>query len=190
MSAALARPYDTRDLPADFGRVIGATAEREGDVEFFRRMLVEANSGTNLVGASTLDDFWRRHFIDSAQLVWFAPDARTWADLGIGAGLPGIILAILMKGRAGARVYLVESMAKRCQFLAEVVRALDLPARVNHARAEALNLEVDVVTARACAPLDRLLGLARPCMTAGARGLFLKGGAWTRKSRRRARPGV
>jgi 16S rRNA (guanine527-N7)-methyltransferase len=120
-------------------------------------------------------DFWRRHFLDSAQLIALAPNAQVWADLGSGAGLPGVVLAILMKGQEGARVHLVESMAKRCRFLAEVVGALGLPAEVHNARAEDLKLNVEVVTARACAPLTRLLGFSRPYLARGAKGLFLKG---------------
>jgi 16S rRNA (guanine527-N7)-methyltransferase len=72
-------------------------------------------------------------------------------------------------------VHLVESMAKRCRFLEEVVTALDLPATVHHARAEDLDISVDVVTARACAPLGRLFGYARPYLRRGAIGLFMKG---------------
>ena len=172
---AAAMSLDASPLPADFMAAIGMNAEREREVEWFREMLTAANAHINLVGASTLADFSRRHLIDSAQLVWFEPEARLWADLGSGAGLPGIILAILMKGRAGAHVHLVESMAKRCQFLAEVAARLELPATLHHARAEDLSLEVEIVTARACAPLTRLFGFSRPYMARGARGLFLKG---------------
>ena len=85
------------------------------------------------------------------------------------------MLAILLKGRPGAQVHLVESSAKRCRFLEAVVEALDLPAEVHNARAEDLALKVDVVTARACAPLARLLGFAQPYLARGAHGLFLKG---------------
>jgi 16S rRNA (guanine527-N7)-methyltransferase len=116
-----------------------------------------------------------RHAWDSAQLLELAPEALTWADLGAGAGLPGLVLAILGKGRAGFRVHLVESMAKRCRFLSEVTQALALPAAVHNTRAENLDLAVDIVTARACAPLSRLLGYARPYLGRGAEGLFLKG---------------
>jgi len=66
-------------------------------------------------------------------------------------------------------------MAKRCRFLSDVVRALDLPATVHNDRAENLKLSVDIVTARACAPLHRLLGYAQPYFRLGATGLFLKG---------------
>src|SRR6516225_7652582 len=83
-------------LPADFLGAVGASPAHLEDVERFRSRLVQANQVMNLVGRSTLEDFWRRHFIDSAQLVWAAPSAIVWADLGSGAGLPGLILAILM----------------------------------------------------------------------------------------------
>ena len=122
-----------------------------------------------------MDAFWGRHAFDSAQLLPLAPEARTWADLGAGAGFPGVVLAILMKGREGARVHLVDSMAKRCRFLAEVVESLALPAEVHNARAESLSLTVDIVAARACAPLPRLLEFAWPYLRNGATGLFLKG---------------
>jgi 16S rRNA (guanine527-N7)-methyltransferase len=104
-----------------------------------------------------------------------APEANVWADLGAGAGLPGVVLAILGKGRAGFRIHLVESIAKRCRFLTAVIGELELPASVHNARAENLKLAVDIVTARACAPLARLLGYAQPYLKAGATGLFLKG---------------
>jgi 16S rRNA (guanine527-N7)-methyltransferase len=141
----------------------------------FRDLLTDANQHMNLVGESTLADFWVRHFLDSAQLLILAPGARTWADLGAGAGFPGVVLAILLAGRPGVRIHLVESMAKRCRFLAEVVRVLDLPAEIHHGRAEQTALKVDVVTARACAPLTRLLGFARPTLRGRTKGLFLKG---------------
>ena len=174
MSAAAPLP-EPPALPSGFLAAIGMNAERKRDIERYREILTAANSHTNLVGASTLQDFERRHVIDSAQLMWFEPLALTWADLGSGAGLPGIVLAILMKGRAGGHVHLVESMAKRCRFLAEVVGALALPATLHHGRAEAVSVSVQVVTARACAPLPRLLDFAQPFFARGARGLFLKG---------------
>jgi 16S rRNA (guanine527-N7)-methyltransferase len=173
MSAAA--PLEAPELPPDFFKVVGVSPALERDLEAYKALLIAANQKMNLVGDSTLGEFWRRHFVDSAQLLWFSPTSLVWADLGSGAGLPGLILAILLKGRSGARVHLVESMAKRCRFLAEVVEALALPASVHHGRAEAFRLKVEVVTARACAPLDRLLGYAQPYFEGGARGLFLKG---------------
>jgi 16S rRNA (guanine527-N7)-methyltransferase len=168
-------PLDAPSLPCGFFEAIGMNAERARDIQRYRELLTVANGHMNLVGQSTLLDFERRHVIDSAQLVWFAPKTLTWADLGSGAGLPGIVLAILMKGRDGAHVHLVESMAKKCRFLAEVATALALPITLHHARAEGVSVAVDVVTARACAPLPRLLDFAQPFFARGARGLFLKG---------------
>jgi 16S rRNA (guanine527-N7)-methyltransferase len=158
-----------------FARETGATPEQMADLDRFRELLAAWNENMNLVGPATLDVFWNRHAWDSAQLVKLAPEALTWADLGAGAGLPGLVLAALGKGRAGFHVHLIESMAKRCRFLSEVVGTLGLPATVHNARAENLQLAVDIVTARACAPLARLLGYARPYLQAGATGLFLKG---------------
>lgn len=153
----------------------GATPEQVTDLDQFRHMLAARNEVMNLVGPATLPDFWNRHAWDSAQLLKIAPDAATWADLGAGAGFPGLVLAILGKGRPGFHVHLVESMAKRCRFLSEVADTLALPASVHNDRAENLDLAVDIVTARACAPLARLLGYARPYLKRGALGLFLKG---------------
>ncbi len=158
-----------------FARAAKATPQQVADLERFLELLTQGNAVMNLVGPATLPDFWNRHAWDSAQLVRLAPEALVWADLGAGAGFPGLVLAILFKERPGAHLHLVESMAKRCRFLSEVVADLSLPATVHHERAENLLLPVDIVTARACAPLHRLLGYARPYLTAGAPGLFLKG---------------
>lgn len=159
----------------DFARISGATADQMERLETYLDLLAEWNEKMNLVGPATLPDFWNRHVLDSAQLLDLAPEARTWADLGTGAGLPGVVLAILGRGRPGFHVHLVESLQKRCRFLDEVVRRLDLPATVHNARAEDIRLKADVVTARACAPLTRLLAFARPYLKQGALGLFLKG---------------
>ncbi|MDE2487461.1 MAG: 16S rRNA (guanine(527)-N(7))-methyltransferase RsmG [Alphaproteobacteria bacterium] len=171
---AVAEPQSVTDAES-FGAVSGATPAQVADLERYRQMLAERNEVMNLVGPATLADFWNRHAWDSAQLMKLSPDTTTWADLGAGAGLPGLVLAILGKDRPGFHVHLVESMAKRCRFLTEVVAALGLPATVHNARAENLNLAVDSVTARACAPLHRLLGYARPYLAKGATGWFLKG---------------
>lgn len=160
---------------AEFQRAVGATEAQMADLVRYRALLEEGAAVMNLVGPATLPDFWRRHALDSAQLLALAPEARTWADLGTGAGLPGVVLAILLKGREGAKVWLVDSQAKRCRFLQQVIEALDLPAEVINARAETVAPSAEVVTARACAPLDRLLTFAWPSLKGGALGLFLKG---------------
>jgi len=160
---------------ASFAAAANATEAQVADLSRFLDRLAEGNEVMNLVGPKTIPDFWNRHAWDSAQLLKFAPEALVWADLGAGAGFPGLVLAILGKGRDGFHVHLVESMAKRCRFLSQIVAELDLPATVHNERAENLDLAVDIVTARACAPLVRLLGYARPYLKSGATGLFLKG---------------
>ena len=158
-----------------FQALTKATPAQMADLEIFRQRLIETNAVMNLVGPDTLPDFWNRHAWDSAQLLAHAPDAVRWADLGAGAGLPGIVLAILLKGRPGAHVFLIDSLAKRCRFLDGLVKELSLPATVINGRAEDQKVTVEVVTARAVAPLDRLLGYAQPYLQSGALGLFLKG---------------
>jgi 16S rRNA (guanine527-N7)-methyltransferase len=178
MSAAAPQPDPALSEVTDaasFAAVTGADAQALSDLEQYRSYLADWNQRMNLVGPATLDVFWSRHAWDSAQILPLAPEALTWADLGTGAGLPGIVLAILGKHRPGFHVHLVESMAKRCRFLTEVVEGLALPATVHNSRAEDLSLAVDIVTARACAPLSRLLGYGRPYLQRGAVALFLKG---------------
>lgn len=160
---------------ASFQTASGATDAQMADLERFRELLAEGNAVMNLVGPSAMEAFWPRHVWDSAQLLRLEPEAKVWADLGAGAGFPGLVLAILLKNTPGATVHLIESMAKRCRFLEAVVGTLNLPAKVHNARAEALSLDVEVVTARACAPMVRLLGYAEPYLRRGATGLFLKG---------------
>ena len=186
----------------DFARLTGAMPEQVAAVERYRVMLADWNQRMNLVGPSALASFWLRHAYDSAQLLdiaSFSPPSRralepssgpsdhllpegeettplVWADLGTGPGLPGVILAILLKGRPGARVHLVESLQKRCRFLQAVADELDLPTVIHNGRAESTGLSgIDIVTARACAPMDKLLGYAQPTLKGKARGLFLKG---------------
>ncbi|MBU1347194.1 MAG: 16S rRNA (guanine(527)-N(7))-methyltransferase RsmG [Alphaproteobacteria bacterium] len=159
----------------EFQRLTAAASERMAEMERFRALLTEANAVMNLVGPDSLPDFWNRHAWDSAQLLDRAGLARTWADLGAGAGFPGLVLAILSKGKAGAHVWLIDSLQKRCRFLQAVVDELALPATVVWGRAEEQALKVDVVTARAVAPMEKLLGYAQPYLSRGAQGLFLKG---------------
>jgi 16S rRNA (guanine527-N7)-methyltransferase len=160
---------------AAFQRLTGCTDTQLADLTRFQALLAEWNEVMNLVGPATIATYWNRHAWDSAQLLTFAPEAKTWADLGAGAGLPGVVLAILLKGTPGAKVHLVESMAKRCRFLRVVADELKLPVEIHNARAEELDLKVDVVTARACAPMVRLLGYAQPYLKRGAVAWFLKG---------------
>ena len=163
------------DPVAAFRAHAGASETQIADLTAFLGMLTEANAVMNLVGPDSLPDFWNRHAWDSAQLLALAPEALTWADLGAGAGFPGVVLAILLKDRPDAHVWLIDSLGKRCRFLDQVVEALDLPATVVNGRAEEQDVEVDIVTARAVAPMEKLLAYAQPYFQLGAQGLFLKG---------------
>lgn len=161
--------------PSEFQTLRGATPAQMADLETLIDRLTTANAVMNLVGPDSLPEAWSRHILDSAQLLDLAPDASTWADLGAGAGFPGLVLAILLKDRADSHVWLIDSLGKRCRFLQSVVEALSLRATVVNGRAEDQHIKVDVVTARALAPMDRLLGYAQPYLQRGAQGLFLKG---------------
>jgi 16S rRNA (guanine527-N7)-methyltransferase len=134
---------------------------------------------TNLIAPATIPEIWTRHVADSLQLLPLAPDARIWLDLGSGGGFPGLAIACALADTPGARVHLVESNGKKAAFLREAIRVAGAPAIVHHARIEqmgtALDECVDVVTARAVAPLADLLGLAEPWLKKGAQGLFPKG---------------
>ena len=139
----------------------------------YAALLRQWSARINLVAASTLADPWRRHFLDSAQLVpLLPPGAGNLIDLGSGAGFPGLVLAIM----GVPCVELIEADARKCAFLREAARVTATAVTIRHARIEAVPPHpVAVVTARACAPLDRLLALAAPFLGPGSRCLFLKG---------------
>src|SRR5215469_9516584 len=86
---------------AAFQAAVGASGAQMADLQAYLALLIEWNEKMNLVGPSALAEFWPRHAYDSAQLLRFAPDALTWADLGAGAGFPGLVLAVLLKGLPG-----------------------------------------------------------------------------------------
>jgi 16S rRNA (guanine527-N7)-methyltransferase len=166
--------------PAEVQRDLGLDVSRETieRLETHRRLLAEWSERMNLVGPRELDLFWSRHALDSAQLLRLAPEAKRWVDLGAGAGFPGLVVAAFLAGQEGASVHLVESTGKKAQFLQAVVDAADLPAKVFNCRIEAFGAgegPYDVVTARALAPLNRLMGYAKPILDRGAQGLFHKG---------------
>jgi len=148
-------------------------------LESFVQLVIARQKTLNLVAASTIPQIWTRHIADSLQLLSLAPEARTWIDLGAGAGFPGLVIACALADVPGARVELVESTQKKASFLRDVADALSLPAIVHALRIEDFTARnagrFDVVTARALAPLDKLLGYANPLLKRGALGLFPKG---------------
>src|SRR5205085_12331733 len=105
-------------------------------LESFVRLVIERQKALNLVAASTIPQIWTRHVADSLQLLPLAPEARTWIDLGAGAGFPGLVIACALADVPGACVELVESTQKKANFLREVVHALSLAAIVQRMRIE------------------------------------------------------
>jgi 16S rRNA (guanine527-N7)-methyltransferase len=167
--------------PADFARDLGRPVSRETmeRLETHRRLLAEWSQRMNLVGPKELEAYWSRHALDSAQLLKLAPAGATrWVDLGSGAGFPGLTLACFLAERPGAVVHLVESTAKKAAFLRAVAEEAHLPVKVFNQRIEDFGADegpYDVVTARALAPLNRLIAYAKPILDRGALGLFHKG---------------
>lgn len=148
------------------------------DIRIFESILIEKNQVMNLVGPTTLPQFWQRHVLDSLQLLNHVDRSLIWADLGAGAGFPGLILAIgfkWLKPYFGSHIYLVDSLGKRCRFLDEVAKRLNLEVSIINARVESFDKKVDRVTARAFAPLPRLLECAESLLAKPAQGLILKG---------------
>lgn len=160
---------DSREIPPE----VLARLDR------FVATLRQWQAKTNLVAPSTLTELWTRHIADSLQLLPLAPDARHWVDLGSGAGFPGLVIACALADRPGTVVHLVESNLKKAAFLREAARLTGAPARVYAVRIEdfvdGFAEPVEIVTARALAPLDNLLESAYPLLTRGAEALFLKG---------------
>lgn len=150
--------------PEAFAAQAGVSRETMAKFRIYLERLEKWQERVNLVGPSTLADPWRRHFLDSAQIlskyreVHGDDGARTWLDLGSGAGFPGLVLALLGAGR----VHLIEANRKKCAFLREVIRATRAgEVTVHNLRIEALEpFPVDVITGRAVAPLAEILSLS------------------------------
>jgi 16S rRNA (guanine527-N7)-methyltransferase len=153
--------------------------ETLGRLEIYANLLEKWQRVLNLVGKSSLDDLWIRHFADSLQVAEAAPEARRWLDLGSGAGFPGLVTAIRYADEPGALVHLVEADRCKCAFLQNVIRETSAPAIVHCGRLEkvlpALGEKIDAVSARALAPLEALLGHAEKFIDQGAVGVFSKG---------------
>jgi 16S rRNA (guanine527-N7)-methyltransferase len=160
--------------------LIPVSRETSDRLDRFVELLLKWQMVTNLIAPSTIPHLWTRHIADSLQTAAIAPEARAWVDIGSGGGFPGVVVASMLCGKPGAVVHLVESNAKKAAFLREAKRMTGAPIEVHAERIEQFVERypgpVDVVTARALAPLPRLLELASPLLTRnGVRGLFLKG---------------
>ncbi|MGD0562482.1 MAG: 16S rRNA (guanine(527)-N(7))-methyltransferase RsmG [Roseiarcus sp.] len=153
--------------------------ETEARLAVYVDLLARWRKVTNLISEASFAEVWTRHIADSAQLLALAPHAQRWVDMGSGAGFPGMVIAIQLADVAGARVHCLESDQRKCAFLREVARATGAPAEIHAVRIESIDPEslapVDAVTARALAPLPRLLEFAKVWIAQGAVGVFPRG---------------
>ena len=159
--------------------LLPVSRETLGRLDRFVAILLAWQKRINLIAPASVGEIWTRHVADSLQLLPLAPAARVWLDLGAGGGFPGLALACALADTPAARVHLIESNGKKAAFLREAVRVTGAPAIVHHARIEHMGTKLDesieIVTARALAPLTDLLGLAEPWLKRGAQALFPKG---------------
>ena len=165
MDEATARAWMERDY--------NVPRETMARLDDFAALLRDENERQNLVSRASLDQLWRRHIADSAQLLRFAPDSQaSWIDLGTGAGFPGLIVALLHAGP----VTLVEERRLRADFLRRAAETLRVTVDIVQAKAQSLpRRPFDVISARAFAPLDRLLDFGTGFSTAKSVWLLPKG---------------
>ena len=168
---------DSAFAASDFAALSDVSRETFEDFQSYEALLAKWNRKINLVSPAAAKDFWGRHALDSWQITrHLPPNFENCLDLGSGAGFPGIALAIYCKERGQGKVTLVESAGKKANFLRAVIRDLKLPAQVWADRAEKLPPKpYDIITARAFAPLPRLLTYAHPFWGNGTIALLLKG---------------
>ncbi|MBP7062982.1 16S rRNA (guanine(527)-N(7))-methyltransferase RsmG [Ferrovibrio sp.] len=167
--------------PHEFQQATGCDAAALARLQIYAAQLVKWQKAINLVAPNTLPDLWRRHFLDSAQLLPLAEPVAgqpgIWLDLGAGGGFPGLVLAAMLPGRA---FVLVESDTRKAVFLRETARAMDVPVTVLSQRIEAVSREtllprVAVISARALAPLAELLAWSARFADTDTMLLFPKG---------------
>lgn len=151
----------------------GVSRETLEKLEIYEALLLKWQRKINLVGPSTVKWIWHRHFLDSIQLLPLAPtDWQKWLDIGSGAGFPGLPVAIV----SGKSAVLIESDQRKAIFMREVIRQTNASAIVLNQRIEdAARQDADVISARALAPLDKLLDLANRHRGKNTVYLFLKG---------------
>lgn len=156
----------------------GVSRETIDRLDIYGAQLAKWQQSINLVGPETLVELWPRHIIDSLQLLPLLEGKGRIVDLGSGAGLPGMVLAIALAENQCADVRLVESNAKKAAFLRHISMLTEAKAQVMNQRLEqaipALS-STQVITARALAPLTQLLKWCEPLLKSGAMALFHKG---------------
>lgn len=166
-----------------FTEVVDVSRETLERLRAYEALLKKWNPKINLVSSSTLSEVWTRHFLDSAQIFALASAGAHWADLGSGGGFPGLVIAILAaEKRAEMKITLVESDLRKSAFLANVARELGLTVDLITQRIEACSpLNADSLSARALAPLDKLLDFAGLHLAPGGVAIFQKGENWRRE---------
>lgn len=160
---------------ADFAAAFDVSRETLCRFDQYAALLSEWQVLMNLVGPQTIPDVWHRHFFDSAQLLAIAGIGHSWLDIGAGAGFPGMVIAMLDQQ---AKVTLVESITKKCRFLAAASTALIQNDHVTISNCRIENLarqKFDVITARALAGLDQLFDWALPYAGSGTQWVLPKG---------------
>lgn len=152
---------------------LNVSRETQERLEAYVALLLKWQNAINLIGPGTIKDVWSRHIHDCGQLMPYIPlSTNTVVDLGSGAGLPGMVLAIMGQ----ANITLIESDSRKCAFLREAARETNSDVNIIDSRIEEVkNMGADVVTARALAPLERLLDLSKSVTKPNTIYLFLKG---------------
>ena len=167
------RPVRLPLNPTGFARISGVSRETLAKLIAYVELLSQWNRRINLVSANTMGDIWRRHILDCAQLAKYLPrQARVVADLGAGAGLPGLVLAAM----GVPDMHLVESDLRKSAFLREAARIMDVAVALHPERIEKVAaFPADAVVARACAPLDQLIDYSEKFLSPKTVCLFPKG---------------
>lgn len=165
------------DPGEEFKKAADVSRETLARFQIYHDLLLAWQKKINLIGRGTEREIWKRHFLDSAQLLTLVEKhtgfgkGRTWLDIGTGAGFPGLVLALL-----GEDVSLVEPNTKKCAFLRAVLRETETRAKVYNSKIEEISpFPVDIVTARALASADRLIAWGRPFLKGKGEIWLLKG---------------
>lgn len=166
------------DRQKQFLQAANVSRETLERLEVYERLLKKWNPAINLVSKATLADIWGRHFLDSAQLFpLFPTQSAHWVDIGSGGGFPGIVLAIQAEElESNPKMTLIESDQRKAAFLLTVIRELSLSSKVIVERVEKAEAQTaDVLSARALAPLDKLLAFAKRHLLPTGTAIFPKG---------------
>ncbi len=162
----------------EFVKSLNVSRETVNGFYEYKNLLSKWNEKINLVSKNTLVDIWERHFLDSGQIIKHVEaSGKRWVDVGSGAGFPGLVIALLLRDRKiDCALVLVEKNPKKCFFLKEVIRKLNLTVEVVNDNIYTLEpLNADILTARAFSELNNLIEISFRHRKKGGICLFLKG---------------